>query len=429
MRWKNCARLSERIDKTMENSLNQAPALHTAAFDIDDRVGAFVPHGRYRIAGAANGPLAGLRFAVKDLFDIAGQPTGAGNPDWLRTHALPTRSNALVDSLLNAGASMVGKTLTDEIAYSIHGDNHHYGTPINSAAPDRVPGGSSSGSAAAVAARLCDFALGTDTGGSTRVPASYCGVWGLRTTFGLLSCASMAPLCPGYDTATWLAHDADTFERVGQVLLPQTGGTAFKRALLPFDALEQADAVFRPAIEQVYGALRALMHAEHCRLSADEGELERWRRTYISASAYEAWQTHKGWIEQTRPSFGPAVQGRWDMARDTSPETAHAAREKQVLVRHQVRSLLGTDGVAVMPSASSVAPLRDASAAEIDQVRARTFRLTCIAGLSGLPQVSIPFFTPDGLPIGVSLLGPAGSDLALIRLAAGIRRSLQDPAQ
>ncbi|WP_348635355.1 amidase [Herbaspirillum sp. LeCh32-8] len=407
--------------------MNQAASpLNFGPFDRADEIGAFVPHGRYRLDGAPHGPLSGLSFGVKDLFDIAGQPTGAGNPDWLRTHAVPTRTNAVVQTLLDAGADMVGKTLTDEIAYSIHGDNHHYGTPDNVAAPGRVPGGSSSGSAAAVAARLCDFALGTDTGGSTRVPASYCGVWGLRTSFGLLSAAAMAPLSPSFDTVTWLASDAAVFERVGQALLPQTGEVALRRALLPFDVLEQADAVFHPAVLRVYEALQARLHGEHARLTTGEDELEHWRRAYISASAYEAWQTHKKWITEHAPTFGPAVQGRWNMARDTGAETAQAAREKQLLVRHQVRSFLGADGVAVIPSAASVAPLRDASPQQIDDIRARCFRITCIAGLSGLPQVSIPFTTPEGLPIGVSLLGPAGSDLALIRLATTIRQALQE---
>lgn len=424
MRWKNCACLFES-PSLLEKQLNQTATAPTpGAFDIDDRIGAFVPHGRYRLDGAPEGPLSGLSFGVKDLFDIAGQPTGAGNPDWLRSHPLPTRTNALVQTLLDAGADMIGKTLTDEIAYSIHGDNHHYGTPHNVAAPGRVPGGSSSGSAAAVAARLCDFALGTDTGGSTRVPASYCGVWGLRTSFGLLSCAAMAPLSPSFDTATWLAHDADVFERVGQALLPQTGGVTFKRALLPFDVLEQADAVFHPAVHAVYQALLAQMPGEHARLTTEEGELENWRRAYISASAHDAWQTHRAWIEAERPAFGPAVQGRWNMARDTSAETAQAARQKQLLVRHQVRAFLGADGVAVIPSAASVAPLCDATPEQIDDIRARCFRITSIAGLSGLPQVSIPLAAPDGLPIGVSLLGPAGSDLALIRLATAIGRAL-----
>ena len=206
----------------------------------DNYAGAWVPHGRFVVAGAAEGELRGLRFAAKDVFDVAGHPTGAGNPAWLATHAPAQKTNPLITTLLAAGATLVGKTVTDELAYSIHGDNIHYGTPLNTRAPDRVPGGSSSGSVAAVAAGLCDFALGTDTGGSTRVPASYCGVWGLRTTHGLLSHEAMVPLQPAFDTATWFAQDADVFERVGHVLLQQPQPKTkqdFKRALLLTDVL------------------------------------------------------------------------------------------------------------------------------------------------------------------------------------------------
>ncbi|EJN07127.1 amidase family protein, partial [Herbaspirillum sp. YR522] len=278
--------------------------------------------------------------------------------------------------------------------------------------------------AAAVAAGLCDFALGTDTGGSTRVPASYCGLWGLRTTHGLLSCEAMAPLSPAFDTVTWLASGAEVFERVGQALLPDTA-FEFKRALLPLDVLAQADDVFHAPVMRFHEALAGLL-GDGARSHLGNGEqLERWRQTYITASAHDAWQTHREWIERERPAFGPAVQGRWDMARATTDAAADDARQRQALVREQVRSWLGADGVAVMPSAASVAPLRQASAQEIDQVRARTFRITSIAGLCGLPQVSIALTTPEGLPIGVSLLGPAGSDLALIRLAIRLAQSLR----
>jgi amidase len=179
---------------------------------INDTVGAFLPDGQFTIEGKAGGPLDGLTFAAKDLFDIAGKPTGAGNPTWLQTHDAPTRSSPIIDKLIGAGATLVGKVITDELAFSLHGDNIHYGAPINAAAPERVTGGSSSGSVAAVAARLVDFAFGTDTGGSTRVPASYCGVWGLRPTHSLLPQDGLVPLHPRYDTPTWLAYEPETVD-------------------------------------------------------------------------------------------------------------------------------------------------------------------------------------------------------------------------
>ena len=394
-------------------------------FPIDDHVGAWTPHGRFVIQGAASGPLAGLTFAAKDLYDVAGQPTGAGNPLWLATHPVPTGSSALVDQLLGAGATLVGKTLTDELAYSINGDNVHYGTPVNVRAPGRVPGGSSSGSAAAVAAGLCDFALGTDTGGSTRVPASYCGIWGLRTTHDLLSRAGLVALNRGFDTPTWLAHDAATFLDVARVLLPATS-TRFTRALLLEDALAQADDAFQPAAQRVFAALSRGREAVRTTVGDSGDALETWRQTYITASAREAWQEHGDWISANTPGFGAAVAARFAIASGISATAAAQALARQADIRASVRALLGEDGVAVLPSAASAAPPLDASGAAVDEVRSRTFRITCIAGLAGLPQVSLPFVSASGLPVGISLLGPAGSDLALVELAVSLWRGLQD---
>jgi amidase len=393
-------------------------------FPIDDHVGAWAPHGRFVIEGAASGPLTGLTFAAKDLFDVAGHPTGAGNPAWLATHAVPERSSPLVDALLDAGATLVGKTLTDELAYSINGDNIHYGTPKNVRAPGRVPGGSSSGSAAAVAAALCDFALGTDTGGSTRVPASYCGIWGLRTTHGLLARDGLVALNPGFDTPTWLAHEAATFLAVARVLLPATP-FRFTRALLLEDALAQADDAFRPAAEQAFDALSEGRAAIRTKVADDGDALEQWRQTYITASAREAWQVHGDWIGANTPAFSAAVAARFKTASGISADAADAAIARQARIRASVRALLGEDGVAVLPSAASVAPRLDASGAEVDDVRSRTFRITCVAGLAGLPQVSVPFVSASGLPAGISLLGPAGSDLALVELAVSLWQALQ----
>lgn len=390
---------------------------------LNDTVGAWVPHGRFVRPGQASGPLQGLRFAAKDVFDVAGQPTGAGNPAWLASHPVPTRSSPLVDALLQAGATLAGKVLTDELAYSIHGDNIHYGTPINAAAPARVTGGSSSGSAAAVAARLVDFALGTDTGGSTRVPASYCGLWGLRTTHGLLSRDGLVPLNPLFDTPTWLAHDPATFERVASVLLPDSP-FAPRRVLTLSDAWTEAEAVFQPALQQARDALIGLLGAPaHARTASDEG-LDAWRQLYVTASAFNGWETHGEWIASHTPDFAPPIAARWQFASTVRAEDAAAARARIAGIRAHVRGWLGEDGVAVLPSAASLAPLRDADPAAVDAVRMRTLRITSIAGLAGLPQVSLPLRSPEGVPLGVSLLGPAGSDRALIALAVRLWQAM-----
>ena len=192
----------------------------------DDTVGAFLSGGRMHIHGRTQGPLAGLTFAAKDLFDVAGYPTAGGSPDWPRWYPMPTRHAWAVQTLLDAGATLVGKTITDEVSLGILGENAFDGTPLNTAAPDRVPGGSSSGSAAAVAAGLCDTALGTDTGGSVRVPASFCGLYGIRPTHGRLPLEGMLPQAPTSDTTGWFARDAETFARVSAVMLQHASGTA-----------------------------------------------------------------------------------------------------------------------------------------------------------------------------------------------------------
>lgn len=393
-------------------------------FPIHDTARAWVAHGRFVIEGAPTGPLHGLRFAAKDLIDVAGHPTGAGNPTWLATHPVPGAHAPVVQQLLGAGATLAGKVITDELAYSLHGENAHHGTPLNSRYPDRVPGGSSSGSAAAVGARLVDFALGTDTGGSTRVPASYGGLWGLRTTHGLVCTQGLVPLSRRFDTLTWLAHGADTFERVGAVLLPATGWTPTEAVVFD-DAAALADPLFAAPLARVRDALAGLLGRPVGSVrAAGDTPLADWRQVYNTASAHEAWQTHGAWITRERPVFGEAIAGRWRMASGVSDAAAADAWAQRTRIQDHVRGLLGEATVALLPSAASLAPRLDAAPAEVDAVRLRTMAITCIAGLGGLPQVSVPVDTADGDVVGISLMGPPGSDLALIRLAVRLHARL-----
>src|SRR5947199_6428816 len=221
-----------------------------------DDFGAFVPGQRFRIAGHAGGPLSGLTFAAKDLFDVAGHPTGGGNPDWARTNPLPERHAWAVQRLLDAGTDLIGKTITDEVSLGILGENPFYGTPTNPRAPGHVPGGSSSGSAAAVAGGLCDTALGTDTGGSVRVPASFCGLYGIRPTHGRIQIAGMMSQAPTSDTTGWFARDADTFARVSAIMLGEPIPAELPRRLLvAVDAFAFAEpdtaAALQPLLERL----------------------------------------------------------------------------------------------------------------------------------------------------------------------------------
>src|SRR5437773_8404836 len=218
--------------------------------------GAFVPGQRFRIEGRAGGPLSGLTFVAKDLFDVAGHPTGGGNPDWAKTNPVPERHAWAVQTLLDAGADLIGKTITDEVSLGILGENPFYGTPVNPRAPGHVPGGSSSGSAAAVAAGLCDTALGTDTGGSVRVPARLCGLYGIRPTHGRLALTRMMGQAPTSDTTGWFARDAETFARVSSVMLGESIPASMPlRLIIAVDAFGLAEpettAALQPMVKKL----------------------------------------------------------------------------------------------------------------------------------------------------------------------------------
>src|SRR5690242_5104940 len=255
---------------------------------MTDSINAFVPGPRIQIHGASSGPLRGLTFAAKDLFDVAGVPTGGGNHDWARTNPTPTKHAWAVQTLLDAGATLIGKTITDEISLGILGENAFDGTPLNSQAPDRVPGGSSSGSAAAVAAGLCDTALGTDTGGSVRVPASFCGLYGIRPTHGRLNLAGMLPQAPSSDTTGWFARDAETFARVSSVMLGEEIPAALpSKLVIAVDAFGFADAAVAAALQPMVKRLATLIGSAREDLMAPQG-LSVWARAQRTLQPAEA---------------------------------------------------------------------------------------------------------------------------------------------
>ena len=253
--------------------------------------GFFVPHDlKTPIAGAPNGPLAGLNFAVKDLFDIAGTRTGGGNPEWLAAQKPAATHAAAVKRLLDAGATIIGKAICDEFFYSVSGANAHYGTPANLRAPKRLPGGSSSGSAAVVAASVCDLALGSDTGGSIRIPASFCGIYGIRPTLGRVNLAGAMAMASSFDVAGWFANGPGLFRRVGPVLLDGARvAVPVERLIFADDAFAQADAevaaLLKATLQRASAALPAPQHAR----VAPEG-FDSWREAFRVIQGYEVWQ-------------------------------------------------------------------------------------------------------------------------------------------
>ncbi|QCR52284.1 DUF3225 domain-containing protein [Brachybacterium sp. SGAir0954] len=385
-------------------------------------------------ATTEGGPLTGETVAVKDLFAVAGQRIGAGNPARLAEASPEPRHAAAVEALLGAGAAVTGIAATDELAYSLAGTSTHYGTPPNPRAPHRISGGSSSGSASAVSLGHASLGLGTDTGGSIRVPAAYQGLWGIRTTHGAVPRDGLLPLAPSFDTVGLLARTPGPLARAADVLLHDVDGAAAgtgRAGMLAGAALRTVPGLVELAdgdvAEAIDAALRRWAGSRRMERAAaiDEAAHTAWLGAFRTIQAREAWQAHGDWVRVHEGDLGPDVAARFRTARTVTAEQERRAREVRAVAAEEVRGRLG-GGVLVVPAASSVAPLlRDSAAGGplIEAQRERTLRLTCLAGLAGLPAVTVPLRTAAGLPTGVTLVGPAGSDVELIHLAAALEET------
>lgn len=378
----------------------------------DDPLNAFIPGPRTRVAATGSGSLDGLRFAVKDLIDIEGVATGGGNPDWLATQGPAAAHASAVAMLLAAGASVEGKTLTDELAYSLEGENAHYGTPLNPRWPDALPGGSSSGSASAVAGGVVDFALGTDTGGSVRVPAAFCGLWGIRPTHGAVATDGLVDFAPVFDTIGWFARSAELLERVGQVLLAPASTAVVKR----FACFEEAFAIRAAqapddaqALLDAAGLMGALEH-----VNVFEGEHAQWLQVYQTLQDADIARSLGAWIAATQPRFGPSIAPRF--ARLGTVEAADV--ERCVALRAQWRTrldaLLATHYL-VLPTTPVALLSKLATPAQITRFYTEALTINAVAAFGGYPQVTIPFHDSADRPLALSIIGARGDDLALLR--------------
>ncbi len=389
----------------------------TDTTETDDPLGAFCPGPRLCIEGAPGGPLTGLTFAAKDCFDVAGQRTGNGNPVWLATHEPAAETAWPVQCLLDAGADLDGKTQCDEIQYSLNGENVHYGTPRNPAAPGRVPGGSSSGSASVVAGGVVDFALAMDCGGSVRIPASYCGLLGLRPSHGRISGHGCAPLAPSFDTIGWFARDAETFERVGRVLLRDDAkARAPRRIIIAEDAFALAGDEVRSALGDALDAVQALAGEVLSAQLAPE-VFDARLNSFRILQGSEIWAQHGPWVTEHQPTFGPGIRERFEMVSQISADEVAQARQAQKEAHRHTLQLLGNDAIICLPSAPGAAPRLAMPAAELDRFRGRALSLLSTAGLCALPQLSLPLGEIEGCPLGLSLIAPPNRDVDLLAVA------------
>ncbi|HYZ54939.1 MAG TPA: AtzH-like domain-containing protein [Streptosporangiaceae bacterium] len=389
-----------------------------AAQEPDPRIWRHLPEGGEPVArGAAAGLLAGARLAVKDLFAIAGERIGAGNPDWLAETVPQTRTAPAVQALLDAGADVTGIAQTDEFAFSLAGANAHYGAPDNAAVPGCITGGSSSGPAAAVAAGLADIGLGTDTAGSIRVPASYCGLYSIRPTHGAVSTAGMYPLAPSFDTVGLLARDPGLLRRAAGALLPGQDSPPVTALHVAAD-LPPTGPAMRPAFVAGVRALSGRSRLPLRRVPAIfGGQLERWFGAFRTVQACEAWEAHGRWLERHPGSVDPAIAARFAVGRDTSSVARAQATELVAAARKILRKAIPPGTALVLPASSTAAPRHGLPDGMMEEIRAATLRLTFLASVAGLPAVVIPALRAGSRPAGLCLVGAPGSDRALLDIA------------
>jgi amidase len=379
---------------------------------------AFVPHDLTSpIEGSSDGALAGLGAAVKDMYDIAGYRTGAGNPEWLASRRPAETHSGAVQKLLDAGATITGKTVCDEFFYSITGANEHYGTPVNPRAPGRLPGGSSSGSAAACAAGACDLALGSDTAGSVRVPGALCGVYGLRTTQGRFDMTGATAMAPSFDAGGWFSASPGLLRRAGAVLLgPPQRAAPVARLVLLDDAFETVDQPVATLVEATVAAGQDRLPAATHDCAAPAG-LDTWREAMRIVQAHEVWASFGEFITRRRPNLGAGIRERMEMAARISDDQVAEARDVTAQATRRMHELAVPGAVLALPTAPSIAPPLATPAEKLESFRVRVMRLVCMASISGLPQVTIPAGSVGGAPVGLSFIGWPGGDEALLSLA------------
>jgi len=381
-----------------------------------DPFGALLDEAFAPVHGAPTGPLAGATFVAKDLFAVLGRVTGAGQPTWAATHGPADHHAPAVQRLLDAGGTLMGRAHAAEMAYSLSGRDSPYGMPVNPTAPGHDPGGSSSGCAAAVAGGLADLGLGSDTLGSIRVPASYCGLFGWRPTHGLVPLDGVHPLAASLDTVGLLARDPGLLRVAAGVLAAAPlDATASVRVLVAVEAFALLDPASADALLQV---VHGFGPTDSVDLAPDGRSLTELTLVVRDVQGPEFARAHRAWIQEARPAFGPGVGARIAHALQVTPEAHAAAVDVREELGEHLAAVLRPGDVVLAPAAGRP-PRRGAGEAEVAEARRVAAALSVVASLAGLPTVTIPAVVVDGTPVGLSLIGPPGDDGPLLSRAAG----------
>lgn len=383
-----------------------------------DSLQAFMRFNHIALKGMEEGPLSDLVFAVKDVFKVLGSTYSNGHPTWLETHGPDDFTSSFIVKMLESGADLVGKTVCDELCYSISGENWHYGSAINPHDPRRLTGGSSGGSGAATAGGLVDFAFGSDCLGSVRVPASYNGVIGIRPTFQRIQNDGEAPYCKSMDVLGYVARNSEIFMRVSRVLMEEDEERgACKKLLIADDCFEMVEQRVADAFKLALRYLEEKIETVERVKVAPEG-LVNWVKTFQMIQGYEVWESYGGWVRKYQPTLPPGQKNRLLAASKITLQEYKEAQEKKKMIAARMEELVLPGSVLCLPTAASIAPLKSASLAEINASRLQSSSLLCISPLSGTPQITLPLSSMEDVPLGLSLIGAKGTDLALAEFSA-----------
>ena len=358
------------------------------------------------------GLLSNLNFVLKDMCDVKNLKTSCGNPDFFKKCDFANDYAPFLKDLLNEGPVLKGITVCDEFFYSLIGENGHYGTPTNLNAPSCVPGGSSSGSAAALTTDLYDFSIGSDTGGSVRIPASFCGLIGMRPTHNRINTKGVYPMAPSFDTVGWFANDKEIFQKVGNVLLKniERSNVNFKQYVVAEDLLELCDAEVQSNFNNYINV--NIPNINKTRLSTNTKAII--ADNFRILQGAEVKENIIPWIENNKPNISPEIRSRIDMAsKITDIEVNRALIFRKTLI-DEIKKSLPEGTIAVFPTSPFSAPKSGQDDESLGSFRKRLMELTSIAGMTSRPQITIPRLKDKSGPVGISLLGWKYSDEILL---------------
>lgn len=407
------------------NTLLDNPRLSVSPTPPYDPLQAFVRDNHIALEGAKEGSLKDYVFAAKDVFMIKGSTVGNGHPDWLKSHGPDPFTSSAITKLLDEGADLVGKTICDELCYSISGENWHYGSPINPHDVRRFTGGSSSGSGAATAGGLVDFALGSDCLGSVRMPAAYNGLLGMRPTYQRVANDGEAPYCISMDVLGYVAKDPDVFTSVSEILLNEDEEkVTFNQLFVATDCFDTVDSDVKEALQPAVAFIKTLLQESKDVVVAPEG-LDSWVDTFKHVQGYEVWESYGGFVNKYSPRLSRGPKERLEWASTITLSQYRQALQEKALIEERFTEFLPKDAILVLPTGANVAPLRTASLEDINKERAQSSNLLCISPLTGTPQITVPLINHHDVPLGITLIGAKGTDMELVRFASKLMKSFK----